>query len=52
VLNPLATLFAQASFWADRICMSPPLSVTMRLTWGKHHGSFRILKWQHVAILA
>ena len=39
--HPLATLFAQASFCADRICMSPPLSVTIRLTGGEHHGSFR-----------
>jgi uncharacterized protein YbjT (DUF2867 family) len=41
VLNPLATLFSQASFCAVRICMFPPLRMATSLTGGEHHRSFR-----------
>jgi len=41
VLNPLATLFSQTSFCADRICMFPPLRMATSLTGGGHHHSFR-----------
>jgi hypothetical protein len=41
VLKPLATLFSQASFCADRICIFPPLRMATSLTGGEHHRSFR-----------